>query len=55
MQPGENLGPEGEEMEKWLQGLLKDMETKIENKLVSVLNENVPQGSVVSSNNNKKR
>lgn len=57
LQPGENLGPEGEEMEKWLQGLLKDMETKIEQKLVSVLNENVPQGSVVASNgtSNKKR
>jgi DNA repair exonuclease SbcCD ATPase subunit len=55
MQPGENLGPEGEEMEKWLQGLLKDMETKIEQKLVSVLNENVPQGSVVASSNGRKK
>jgi len=55
LQPGENLGPEGEEMEKWLQGLLKDMETKIEQKLVSVLNENVPQGSVVASSNGSRK
>jgi len=49
IQPEENRGPENEEMEKWLQELLRDMETKIEQKLVSVLNDAVPQGSIVSS------
>lgn len=49
LQKEENRGPENEEMEKWLQELLRDMETKIEQKLVSVLNDSMPQGSVVSS------
>ena len=49
LQQEENRGPENEEMEKWLQELLRDMETKIEQKLVSVLNDSMPSGSVVSS------